>query len=68
MNFIFFPYIGNFIIPFDSTIIIRFQDAFRISFCHSPSTSDGQDQLCGLDYDVCANLMGGQNCEASDLG
>ena len=50
------------------TIIIRFQDAFRISFRHSPSTSDGQDQLCGLDYDVCANLMGGQNCEASDLG
>lgn len=26
-----------------------------------------EDQLCGLDYDVCANLMGGQNCEVPCL-
>jgi len=26
-----------------------------------------EDQLCGLDYDVCANLMGGQNCEVAHV-
>eukprot|EP00435_Cladocopium_sp_Y103_P018556 s1332_g4.t1 len=29
--------------------------------------SQNEDQLCGLDYDVCANLMGGQNCEVPCL-